>query len=119
MRGRGLFVVRVRGHSMEPTYRDGDRILARRGGRLAVGMVAVIRHAHTDLGTLIKRVAAVPGDPVPRLLDLSEDRVPEGKIVLLGDNPDVSFDSRTAGYFAVEDVLGRVLFASRRAARRL
>lgn len=63
---------------------------------------------------MIKRVAAVPGDPVPRdevpaLADVPEACVLPGKLVLLGDNPDVSYDSRRAGYFPAERVLGVVV----------
>jgi signal peptidase I len=107
---RRLVAVTVRGMSMEPTYRDGDRVLVRRGGALTPGQVVVLEESG---GWLIKRVAAVPGDPVPRdrvpaLAEVREDRVPEGKLVLLGDNQDVSMDSREVGYFPVERVLGAV-----------
>ncbi|MEU4807205.1 S26 family signal peptidase [Actinosynnema sp. NPDC023587] len=62
---------------------------------------------------LIKRVVAVPGDPVPRdivpaLADVPEDRVPLGMLVLLGDNRDASFDSARFGYFPTDRVLGAV-----------
>ncbi|MBI0382585.1 S26 family signal peptidase, partial [Streptomyces albiflaviniger] len=82
---RTLVVVTVRGGSMEPTYRDGERVLVRRGGRCAVGQVVVVRQedgglpspapnravAATGTGTgtaeewIIKRVAAVAGDRPP------------------------------------------------------
>ncbi|MFD5143034.1 S26 family signal peptidase [Streptomyces sp. NPDC058401] len=131
--GRLLVVVRVRGASMEPTYRDGDRVLVRRRGPIGVGAIVVMeqpgRHmtwtgapvtgtagaaeiAHREW--LIKRVAAVPGDPVPRagipaLAGAVEERVPRGRLVLLGDNPRVSVDSRRVGYFPAGRILGTVL----------
>lgn len=131
--GRRLVVVRVRGASMEPTYRDGDRVLVRRRGRIEVGGVVVMeqpgRHMTwaaapvtgtagaaeiAERGWLIKRVAAVPGDPAPRagiaaLTRVAGDRVPAGRLVLLGDNPRVSVDSRRMGYFPRARILGTVL----------
>ncbi|MGI5174844.1 S26 family signal peptidase [Dactylosporangium sp. CA-152071] len=131
---RRLVAVTVHGASMEPTYRDGDRVLVRRGGTPAVGQVVVVEYPSLD-GTwhlpllpdgapadevgrrrwLIKRVAAVPGDPVPRdrVPALAGERVPPGMVVLLGDNPGSSFDSRRMGYFSGARVLGAVLNARR------
>lgn len=123
-----LFVVAVHGTSMLPTYQPGERLLAYRGRRLAVGQVVVARHPW-DPGTyLIKRIAALPTDAVPESVresvrasppapagDAATEpvRVPAGSLVLLGDNTRASFDSRRVGYFAMEAVLGRVLFSGR------
>ncbi|WFB10371.1 S26 family signal peptidase [Streptomyces sp. LX-29] len=126
--GRRLVVVTVCGASMEPTYRSGERVLARRGRTPAVGDVVVVETAASETplapgagagamtarNWIIKRVAAVPGDPVPRdrfpaLADVPEDRVPAGRLVLLGDNPERSQDSRRLGYFPVERLLGSVV----------
>ncbi|WP_432045761.1 S26 family signal peptidase [Streptomyces asiaticus] len=133
---RTLVVVTVRGGSMEPTYRDGERVLVRRGGRCAVGQVVVVRQEHgglpspapnravaaTGVGTgtgtaeewMIKRVAAVAGDrPPPGALPepyaTADGSVPPGSLVLLGDNTHNSYDSREAGYFPTTHVLGTVL----------
>ncbi|GLZ58419.1 MULTISPECIES: S26 family signal peptidase [Micromonospora] len=131
---RRLVAVTVDGASMEPTYRDGDRVLVRRGRVPATGHVVVVEYPSVDgkwplpplrdgasaaeVGRrrwLIKRVAAVPGDPVPRdrVPALAEERVPPGMVVLLGDNPGSSFDSRRIGYFSGERILGAVLNAPR------
>ena len=61
---------------------------------------------------VIKRVAAVPGDPrpdasLPATRRPAEARVPPGKLVLLGDNPDWSNDSRQLGYFPAEQTARR------------
>lgn len=63
---------------------------------------------------LIKRVAAAPGDPVPRptvpaLAHTADGRVHPGRLVLLGDNAAGSFDSRQLGSFPADRVLGVVI----------
>jgi signal peptidase I len=47
----------------------------------------------------IKRVGAVAGEPVPAGIPVSDAVVREGKLVLLGDNAEASFDSRIVGCF--------------------
>lgn len=130
---RRLASVTVRGRSMEPSYHDGDRVLVRRIRTPAAGQVVVVEQPGVDgqwLGPplsagadrarlsgrrwLIKRVTAVPGDPVPRagfasLAQAEEDAVPPGKVVLVGDNRRLSLDSRRIGYFPTERVLGVVV----------
>lgn len=130
---RTLVAVTVNGPSMEPAYHDGDRVLVRRNPALVRGMVAVVEPQKANGGWaapplkssaraaelsgrrwIIKRIAAVPGDPVPHeavpaLAAAGEDRVPPGRLVLLGDNADASLDSRHYGYFPTDRVLGTVL----------
>ncbi|MEU4657549.1 S26 family signal peptidase [Streptomyces sp. NPDC023723] len=125
--------VTVRGISMAPVYEDGARVLVHRGGRIAVGRVVVLERpgrgtdwplpsvdraasprAVAARRWIIKRVAAVPGDPapldrVPALACCADPVVPPGRLVLLGDNPTNSYDSRHVGYFPVERVLGTVV----------
>ncbi|MFB9236648.1 S26 family signal peptidase [Plantactinospora siamensis] len=64
-------------------------------------------------GLLIKRAYAVPGDPVPvdrvPALRGGADRVPAGSLVVLGDNPPFSYDSRECGYIPAADVIGVVI----------
>ncbi len=109
---RHYAAVTVRGLSMQPTLRDGDRVLVRRvpPGRLRVGDVVVARPGRSGGSWLVKRVAALPGDPVPEAVSARVDRaaVPDGALVLLGDNPAVSWDSRTLGLFDAVLLLGRV-----------
>jgi signal peptidase I len=126
---RRFLVVTVRGASMEPTHRDGDRVLARRS-RAAIerGSVVVVERPDAETLTwsrpptprrhrselLIKRVLSVPGDPVPRaqipaLAAAAEPVVPPGCLVLRGDNAERSFDSTLVGYFPVERVQGIVI----------
>jgi signal peptidase I len=122
---RRLTVVNVSGTSMVPTYQPGDRVLVRRASpdALAQGQVVVIEPVlpggvwrtgpllRPPAGSwLIKRIAALPGAPVPASvagpLGLADGaRVPSGHLVVLGDGP-VSADSRVWGYVPVDRVLG-------------
>ena len=122
---RRLFVVTVHGASMEPGLADGDKLLARRvtsppGAGLRAGQVVIVeapvrdpgwawrrgRLAAPDAGGwIVKRVAAVPGDPVPAGLAPGR-RVPDGRLLLLGDNPAASIDSRELGFVPADRVLG-------------
>jgi signal peptidase I len=116
-----LMVVDVHGGSMEPTLAAGDRVLARRGRRVSRGAIVVIEPppgavdpADVTGQFMVKRVLAVPGDPVPRedvpaLAGVVSDRVPPGRLVVIGDNAMRSHDSRVIGYFEVRAVRGTVL----------
>ncbi|MFL6076543.1 MAG: S26 family signal peptidase [Mycobacteriales bacterium] len=124
---RRLVAVTVSGTSMQPTYRDGERVIARRGGSPRVGQVVVVEEPavtgewvdpplpSTAPGRevaarrwMIKRVVAVAGDRTRQVGRLPGGVVPPGALVLLGDNRRGSFDSRDVGYFPVERVLGIV-----------
>jgi signal peptidase I len=117
---RRLVVVTVAGQSMRPTYLSGDRVLVRRvsGDAVQRGQVVVFAepdgHAVGPRGWMIKRVVAAPGDPFPRrleprLADRPEGQVPADRLVVLGDNPNGSYDSRTFGYVPGGQVLGVVV----------
>ena len=123
---RRFVVVEVDGISMRPTYEPGDRVLVRRCGadRVRRGQVVVIRAPDSDVGWsrlppldgdvtggrwYIKRAAAVAGDPIPaavaHAVGSPSSAVPEGRLVVLGDNVR-SDDSRRWGYLPGELVLG-------------
>lgn len=111
----GYAVVTVRGESMSPTYRPGDRVLVRRVRLVRRGQCVVFDEepAGSTPYLVLKRVVAVPGDPVPRdrmpaLRTVPEARVPAGHLVVLGDNPAHSYDSRHHGYVMVDRLLGVV-----------
>ena len=107
---------------MEPTLRHGDRVLVRRCPLSAVrpGRMVVVaagkpvgRHTSDYPLGIIKRLVAVPGDPVPRrlvpvLASVPEQAVPDGCMVVLGDNP-VGADSRQLGYLYAANLLGVVV----------
>ncbi|TWP51351.1 hypothetical protein FKR81_16400 [Lentzea tibetensis] len=98
---------------MEPTFSDGDRVLALRpwARRVRRGGVVVVDAPDLIGGLLIKRVFSVPGDDVPRetFPALDGDTVPAGSVVLRGDNAAHSYDSAQAGYFPVSGIRGVVL----------
>lgn len=109
---------------MEPTFHQGDRVAVRRtpGFTVSSGDVVVIerrdgfpdqhrRPARVRDGRrwMIKRVGAVAGEPVPDGIPVIDAVVPAGKLVLLGDNAEASFDSRMIGYFSTDLVLGGVV----------
>jgi signal peptidase I len=121
---RGWAVITVEGPSMEPTFYEGDRVVVRRTPPPAVssGDVVVVdkggvdptrrypaRRIGDDRQWMIKRVRAVAGDPVPDGIPVADAVVPEGRLVLLGDNGSASFDSRVAGYFPAELLFGVVV----------
>lgn len=112
---RCFLLVTVRGPSMEPTYWDGDRVLAlrRRWRRVRRGTVVVLMQPNSD-AMLIKRVFSVPGDPVPRdhfpaLADRPENEVPADSVVLRGDNAECSRDSAQLGYFPIHRIRASVI----------
>jgi signal peptidase I len=123
---RRYAVVAVQGRSMRPTYRAGDRLLVRRTGTGSIRRGQVVVFAESSdarpappAGWIIKRAIAVPGDPVPQdrvaaLRSVTEEYVPAGRIVVIGDNPALSFDSRHFGYVTGDRVLGVVLRHMRR-----
>jgi signal peptidase I len=118
---RAYVVVTVVGDSMRPTLDPGDRVLVRRMPlrRVRRGQLVVVAAPARDLPMpddppwLVKRAAALPGDAVPdevpALRDSGDGRVPAGRFVILGDNTSRSFDSRRAGYFAADTLLGVVV----------
>jgi signal peptidase I len=85
----------VRGDSMEPTLRDGDRVVVRRLGRAPRrGEIVLVPDPRAPERSLIKRIAAVRADG----------------LALAGDRPERSTDSRTFGPVDPRSVEGQVVF---------
>lgn len=97
-----LIRVRIIGPSMEPALRNGEWWLARRGGRLKKGDVALVRHPLRPHLVTVKRL---------------DHRVDDGWWVL-GDNESMSEDSRQYGPVSDADVVGRLVFRYRPLMRR-
>jgi hypothetical protein len=89
---RGLGLARVRGVSMQPTLREGDRLLVRWGGVPSIGRLALVR---------------LPGGR-PLSVKRLAHRVPEGWWVER-DNPRAGVDSWTVGAVPEDDVVAVVL----------
>jgi signal peptidase I len=116
---RRWVLVKIEGASMEPEFRDGDEVLAKRTRGVEVGQVVVVAAPDPALGWAevskarlggpggawwVKRVAAGPGEPMPG----SSEPVPAGHYFLLGDNP-AGEDSRRHGPCPAEAVAGVVI----------
>ena len=123
-----VVVVTVEGGSMEPTLRSHDRVVVRRlpTRRLRVGQIVVLERPYHDgewvwraapgngirhRAWIIKRLAALPGDPLPPGVELAGGPagVPAGRAAVFGDNRDASTDSRTFGLVPLDRVLGVAL----------
>lgn len=115
---RRFLGVIVTGHSMTPTFTDGQRVVARLGlpPVLEVGAVIVFVPPHAadiasdDEPTLrIKRVAALGGAPVPAAVRAATGiaTVPRDHVVIVGDNP-ASEDSRHLGFIPVTNIVAHV-----------
>ena len=129
---RRYLVVAVRGDSMLPALHDGDVLLARRRrprdirvGDVAVASWPAIVAAEESPRWMVKRVAAVAGDPVPDCVRHAAEAVPaevavavagaaaapevvpSGFFIVLGDNG--GYDSRVFGLLPGELVLAVVV----------
>ena len=122
---------------MEPNYHNGnvilvDKVFYKKNQPKYNDIVVVSYHVDTNEDQIIKRVIGVGGDHI-EIKDnqlyrngqlVKEDYiletminddftcdVPEGKIFVLGDNRNVSVDSRMIGYVDFDDdVVGKVFF---------
>lgn len=123
---------RVEGQSMEPNLHNNERLIIEkityRLREPQQGDIVVIRPPRHAGVPLIKRVIGLPGQIVeikldqvyvngvplveayleqPTLGNMPARLVPEGHVLVLGDNRRASNDSRTFGMVPYEDVIGR------------
>lgn len=123
----------VRGHSMQPSLHDGDRLVVDRVTHHVSGVsrfsVVVLQYPRNPSVDFVKRVVGLPGDRVRledgtlyvngRRLDesfghvadsavMTERVVPSGCYFVLGDNRPISCDSREFGVVASGLVKGTV-----------
>lgn len=104
---------RVEGGSMRPTLEAGELVLvapARLAG-VRHGDVVVVPDPRDRDRRTIKRVAGLPGERVGTAV--GELRAGVGQLIVLGDDPTASTDSRTYGPVAVADVLAVVVLGVR------
>ena len=83
--------------SMLPTLQPGQEVLVDLGA---------YRKSVPRVGEIV--VAAPRARPGLRAIKRVGEVLPDGRIVLLGDNPAASTDSRAFGAVAPEEILGRV-----------
>ncbi|MBI5851494.1 MAG: signal peptidase I [Planctomycetes bacterium] len=130
------FVVQVsvvRGHSMEPSLCDGDRLVVDRVSPTLAGVarfdVVILANPRDPSVDYVKRVAALPGDvvalhdgelwidgrrieqgfaPIADHAEFEPLIVPAGHVFVLGDNRPISCDSREFGLVPVGLLRGTV-----------
>ena len=128
----GVRIVKVDGHSMDPTLSNGERILINLLKKPDYDDIVVV-DGYTEYGRpLVKRVIGKGGDKlefknghvyrngneldesyIHEPMEFSMDgsyTVPEGMVFVMGDNRNHSSDSRFIGPVPVDHVLGRVVF---------
>lgn len=93
----GFTTVRIVGPSMEPTLRNGEVHVVRRGARVRVGDVVVVRHPRRPELLTVKRI--VRGETQGWWVE--------------GDNPEHSSDSREFGPVSVDSIVGVLMFRVR------
>ena len=85
-----LLIGFVPSESMEPTLKAGSVIIAPRlFDKIRVGDVVIFKH---NGKLVVKRIAAIGGNLYT--LNGIEYTVPTGKLIVLGDNSENSYDSR-------------------------
>ena len=129
----------VNGHSMEPTYHDGNYLLLSRGAALERGSVVVIKSGtyvdsdgeEQNYNVLVKRIVGLRGETLeitengqifingtlleddfePMKDSMMKITIPEGQYFVLGDNRNNSADSRVFGCFFRNEIIGSVILA--------
>lgn len=109
----------VSGPSMEPTFLNGQKLLACKAywliGAIRKKDIVVIKGDKPN-DYFIKRVYALPGDvvdwanvPEDWSLEKGEYKIKPGEIYVLGDNREVSEDSRVWGAISQDRVIGKIV----------
>lgn len=91
---RRLRVLTVTGDSMAPAIRDGETVLYDPWPKVNIGDIVFMPHPYMQSVKILKRVSEISAD---------------GNMILIGDNPAESTDSRTLGQFRLDDVQGKVV----------
>lgn len=86
----GFRIIKVSGHSMEPTIKDGSYVLIKKQRRYKTGDIIAFEHQRT---TMLKRLTSISND----------------RALVAGDNLNDSLDSRQLGSIPVSEILGKAL----------
>ncbi len=122
----------VKGNSMFPTLKDGNRILVvkyRFGNTPNRGDIVTFRDVKGDPEFLVKRVIAIGGDKLTftdrriivndkytyfssstRVKSNFTTLLPDNAVFVLGDNESQSYDSRFFGPVPLENITGHAVF---------
>jgi nickel-type superoxide dismutase maturation protease len=95
--------IEIQGSSMAPTLVPGDWALAVSGRRTRAGQVVVVEHPGRPGYEMVKRVMALPGEPV------GERTLSDDEYWIEGDNADESTDSRHFGPIRGQHLKAQVL----------
>ncbi|MCL2557465.1 MAG: signal peptidase I [Treponema sp.] len=101
-------VVIADGNSMEPTISSGAVLFvnkARYGLRLPFGNRYIIRWSQPEEGDVVVFLSPTGGATVKRVSSPPLN----GMFIARGDNPSISYDSRSFGPVSVDAVIGRVM----------
>lgn len=128
--------VKLEGSSMDPTLNDGDIVCMSRFfvqmGWYQKGDIVVFQYNDKEKEkTVLKRILATEGDHIRLLANGSVEIngkiieenyingptngivdmiIPKGSVFVLGDNRELSYDSRQMGVISSEDLVGKVFF---------
>ncbi len=86
--------LKVQGNSMSPTIEDGEIVLYDPRAEVNVGDIVMTPHPYMQSVKIVKRIREIH---------------PDGGVVLVGDNPNESTDSRTFGTISIDSVQGRIV----------
>lgn len=132
-------ITTVVGDSMNPTLQDGEVLILNKFKYKFsdIKREDIISLKYADTKYLIKRVIGLPGDKVEitnnklyingteykeeylkkdlsymdfKLSDLGYDVIPEDMYLVLGDNREISLDSRKIGLIKKKDINGKISF---------
>ena len=98
----------VQGNSMYPTLHDQDVVIyKRKNTEYRVGDVVAIKRPNGE--EYVKRIVAVAGDT--KSDDITYPLVVDDKqVFVLGDNREISRDSREIGTVKIDDIKGRIVW---------